>query len=67
MTSANEIDHAQETAQHERSLRIPVENVKLLDERRDWTLQAAASGRHAHPIDLALKAKTLADAGQARK
>lgn len=60
MTSTdNEVDHAKEAAQHERSLRALAENAKWLDENRDRTVQAAAWGRRPHPIDQTSKVKTL--------
>lgn len=67
MTSTvNEIHHAKEAAQRERSRRTLAENAKWIDEHRDRTVHAAAS-QQPNLIDPLPKVKAMADTGQSRR
>ena len=67
MTStANEIHHAKEAAQRERSLRTLAENAKWLDEHRDRTVHATEP-QQPDPIGQVPKVKAVADTGQSRR
>ena len=63
----NEIDHAKEATQRERSLRTLADNEEWLSEHRDRTVRAALPVPQPDPIDRPPKVTALADAGQSRK
>jgi len=67
MTStANQIHHAKEAAQRERSLRTLAENAKWLDEHRDRTVHATES-QQPDPTGQVPKVKAVPDTGQSRR